>query len=395
MQIRIFLLLMCFGSLASAQVFQTNNTPYKFKGIKTDSMMVIPSGPDTVRLPSPKWGESMVGALFFRTTDSTLWGRSANKWNKLSGGGASIDTTSLSNRINAKVDKSTTLTINGTTYDLSANRSWTIATGDTTGIGDLYIRNLATPQENKRFNVKAGRLDSLYASTSAGGRIVTNTGTTVAQWGAGGGSEFDFHGFAGYNANRAASYTVRSFTDKNYVDSAVAAGGTTYTSGNGIKIDGSVIRWADTVAASTEVVAVKNQFGADYTAGVKFEESTPGVNITLYQKVSNTPDISLITLNTGVNVSYDSASSGTSKNGLFAGAGNVILHAMSSSKTVRLAGDTIRLQRPSITFSNPTSFYAPSTTSTTKSIHWARSTPLGISLTLSISSRRTRVSCHS
>jgi hypothetical protein len=222
MQVRLIILLMCFGSLASAQIFQTNNTPYKFRGIKSDSMLVIPSGPDTVRLPSPKWGESMVGALFFRTTDSTLWGRSANKWNKLSGGGASIDTTSLSNRINTKVDKSTTLTINGTAYDLSANRSWTIASGDTTGIGDLYIRNLATPQESKRFNVKAGRLDSLYASTSAGGRIVTNTGTTVAQWGAGGGSEFDFHGFAGYNANRAANYTARSFTDKNWGDSSLA-----------------------------------------------------------------------------------------------------------------------------------------------------------------------------
>jgi len=92
--------------------------------------------------------------------------------------------------------------------------------GDTTGLGNLYIRNTTT-QENKRFNVKGGRLDTLYASTSGGGRVVSNGGTIAAEWGAGGGSNFDFHGFAGYDANRASSYTTRSFTDKNYVDSSL------------------------------------------------------------------------------------------------------------------------------------------------------------------------------
>jgi len=42
--------------------------------------------------------------------------------------GSSTDTTSLSNRINLKADKSTTLTINGTAQDLSTNRTWTIPT---------------------------------------------------------------------------------------------------------------------------------------------------------------------------------------------------------------------------------------------------------------------------
>jgi hypothetical protein len=92
---------------------------------------------------------------------------------------------------------------------------------DTIGNGDLFIRNITT-QENKRFNVKGGRLDTLYASTSAGGKVVSNGGTIAAEWGAGGGSNFDFHGFAGYNLNRASSYTARSFTDKNYVDSIAA-----------------------------------------------------------------------------------------------------------------------------------------------------------------------------
>ena len=92
--------------------------------------------------------------------------------------------------------------------------------GDTTGLGNLFIRNITT-QENKRFNVKGGRLDTLYASTSGGGRVVSNSGTIAAEWGLGGGSNFDFYGFAGYNANRASSYTTRSFTDKNYVDSSL------------------------------------------------------------------------------------------------------------------------------------------------------------------------------
>ena len=46
------------------------------------------------------------------------------------------DTVNLSNRINLKADKSTTLTINGTTYDLSSNRTWTIPTVDTTSLSN-------------------------------------------------------------------------------------------------------------------------------------------------------------------------------------------------------------------------------------------------------------------
>jgi hypothetical protein len=44
----------------------------------------------------------------------------------------------------------------------------------------------------------------------------------VGEFGVGGGSNFDFHGFAGYDANRSVNYTVRSFTDKRYVDSSGA-----------------------------------------------------------------------------------------------------------------------------------------------------------------------------
>lgn len=64
-----------------------------------------------------------------------------------------------------------------------------------------------------------GLIDSIQASTSAGGYLVTNGGAAVMHWGGGGSVEVDFKGFAGYDANRSSSYTIRSFTDKGYVDS--------------------------------------------------------------------------------------------------------------------------------------------------------------------------------
>lgn len=77
-------------------------------------------------------------------------------------------------------------------------------------------------------NVGSQIHDSLYAvyqlkaGTSAGARLVSNSGTVVGEWGLGGSANMDFHGFAGYDANRSASYTDRSFTDKGYVDSSRA-----------------------------------------------------------------------------------------------------------------------------------------------------------------------------
>jgi hypothetical protein len=83
------------------------------------------------------------------------------------------------------------------------------------------------------YNVRSGRLDSLYASGSSGLHLLSNSGTVIADFGAGGGSQAVFRGFAGYNSNVAANYTARSFTDKNYVDSAlgtVGSGGSALSS---------------------------------------------------------------------------------------------------------------------------------------------------------------------
>lgn len=73
-----------------------------------------------------------------------------------------------------------------------------------------------------RLTARSLRTDSVYANSSAGMYLLTNSGAAVAHWGGGGSVEVDFKGFAGYDANRAGSYTARSFTDKNYVDSADA-----------------------------------------------------------------------------------------------------------------------------------------------------------------------------
>ena len=88
-----------------------------------------------------------------------------------------LDTTSLSNRINLKADKATTLTINGDTYDLSANRTWTIPTTDTTSLSNRinlklnisdtaamlspYLRKLDTASLSNRINLKADKATTL------------------------------------------------------------------------------------------------------------------------------------------------------------------------------------------------------------------------------------------
>jgi hypothetical protein len=68
-----------------------------------------------------------------------------------------------------------------------------MATGDTTGLGALFIRNTTT-HENKRFSVQSGRLDSILAASSAGLSLYSNSGTQVGLFGAGGGAGATFYG---------------------------------------------------------------------------------------------------------------------------------------------------------------------------------------------------------
>jgi len=68
-----------------------------------------------------------------------------------------------------------------------------MATGDTTGLGALYIRNTTT-HEDKRFSVQSGRLDSILAPSSAGLSLYSNSGTQIGLFGAGGGAGATFYG---------------------------------------------------------------------------------------------------------------------------------------------------------------------------------------------------------
>jgi hypothetical protein len=135
-------------------------------------------------------------------------------WPANGGGGGGTDTTSLSNRIDLKMNLSDTATMLAP-YITDAEARTVINDSAAN-----FIRN-GTTQEQKRFNVRTGRLDSLLAASSAGLNVYSNAGTLALNIGAGGGSQTTHYGFAGYNANIAANYTVRSFTDKNYVDSSL------------------------------------------------------------------------------------------------------------------------------------------------------------------------------
>jgi hypothetical protein len=90
------------------------------------------------------------------------------------------DTVNLSNRINLKADKATTLTINGVGYDLSTNRTWTIPTVDTTSLSNRlnlklnisdtaamlspYLRKADTSSLSNRINLKLNSADTLSLS---------------------------------------------------------------------------------------------------------------------------------------------------------------------------------------------------------------------------------------
>jgi len=91
MATKFLIFLLCITSVASAQIMQTNSTPggYKFKALKADTMLILPSGLDTPKMTNPKYGEPTTGAIFYKTADSSVWFRSAKKWNKIQGGGSS------------------------------------------------------------------------------------------------------------------------------------------------------------------------------------------------------------------------------------------------------------------------------------------------------------------
>ena len=75
---------------------------------------------------------------------------------------------------------------------------------------------------NNGLTAKRITSDSLIPRTGTGMDLYAHNGQLVARYGNDGGAQWTNYGFAGYDANRSASYTARSFTDKNYVDSSAA-----------------------------------------------------------------------------------------------------------------------------------------------------------------------------
>jgi hypothetical protein len=123
----LFLLLLasCFLT-ANAQVKQIYPQYGSiWKKLQADSAIKLPMVAVGVK---DYYGGFDTAQIYYNKIDSSIKLWTGSQWVTIGAGGSSIDTTSLSNRINLKADKATTLTINGTTYDLSANRSWSVGT---------------------------------------------------------------------------------------------------------------------------------------------------------------------------------------------------------------------------------------------------------------------------
>ncbi len=143
---------------------------------------------------------------------------------------------------------------------------------------------------NFRLTARSLRTDSIYSNSSAGMYLLTNGGAAVAHWGGGGSVEVDFKGFAGYDANRSASYTTRSFTDKGYVDSADAlrvkytdtaamlAGYKTYYPRTAISLTTTGSSGAATYNNATGVLNIP-QYAPDLSGYVPYTGATANVNL--------------------------------------------------------------------------------------------------------------------
>lgn len=118
MKYLIIILLSFFGLSASAQLMQTNGTAggYQWVASKSDSLHIIPRGSDTPNIGSTKYGKSTVAAMFYKTTDSTLWIRSSNKWNQVTGtgGGSGSGIVSLGQGYGVII-------VNDSTYDVDSS----------------------------------------------------------------------------------------------------------------------------------------------------------------------------------------------------------------------------------------------------------------------------------
>ncbi len=361
--IRIFklVLLLVVSQVAFGQAptnYTNINGRYRWIAGMFDSTFHIPKG---TAASLRTGGSTNAGALFYNTTDSSVYTYTSTQWIKLRG--VIIDTTSLSNRINLKLNISDTASMLSPylrkvdTASLSNRINLKVNISDTASMLLPYLRKIDTASLSNRINLKLnisdtasmlspyartvnvraiiadslGGLQRLKALSAAGAGIYSNSGTKVAEWGLGGGANFDFHGFAGYDINRAGNYTVRSFTDKNYVDSAITASPsgtvTSVATNNGTGITGGTITTAGTLAIDTALISTRlwRQKGIDsvqsnLTAGLALKVNISDTSSMLspyLRKIDTTAMLSPYArknfINAGTGISY-SSSTGTIAN---------------------------------------------------------------------------------
>jgi hypothetical protein len=170
----IVLLFLSFG--LKAQVYQAMpQAGYgPVKRFLTDSVLTIPTGINSLRNIS---GGRDAGQIRWNTTDSGFYVYSGTQWIKIN-----IDSVSLSNRINGKLNISDTASMlsaylrKGDTLSLSNRINLRVKYSDTAAMLSAYLRKLDTASLSDRINKK---MDSLILTTIGTGGLATLLGTTL------------------------------------------------------------------------------------------------------------------------------------------------------------------------------------------------------------------------
>jgi hypothetical protein len=170
----IVLLFLSFG--LKAQVYQAMpQAGYgPVKRFLTDSVLTIPTGINSLRNIT---GGRDAGQIRWNTTDSGFYVYSGTQWIKIN-----IDSVSLSNRINGKLNISDTASMlsaylrKGDTLSLSNRINLRVKYSDTAAMLLPYLRKLDTASLSDRINKK---MDSLILTTIGTGGLATLLGTTL------------------------------------------------------------------------------------------------------------------------------------------------------------------------------------------------------------------------
>jgi len=266
------ILLSCIAAVSMAQIFQTNNIPYKFRGVKGDSLVIIPTGVDTPYTTNPKWGENSTGALFLRTSDSSLWGKIGNRYSRITGaGGGSIATSG-----------STLYSTNPATSGFGTNSN--ILFGFEAG------KNAPSLQESIFMGYQAGSVAtsanaSNFFGTYAGQNAVNSTGSNF------------FGSSAGKNATNA---STSNFFGSSAGTSAVSASnsnfmgnqaGTNAANANGSNFYGASAGYNATNASYSNLLGYQTGYAATTAASIGANNIIIGTNISLPRATTNSMNL--------------------------------------------------------------------------------------------------------